>query len=72
MATDAMQRCDCGRPWSECVYAVQRSGAHRWLYYRCQGCFREWTVQEDVADLGEPVSTDEVSMSIGCLRTMSL
>ena len=52
--------CDCGRPWSACVYVIQRSGIHRWIHYRCQACAREWTVQEDVADLEEPVSSDEV------------
>jgi len=60
LPTPAILRCDCGRPWSECVYIVQRSGIHRWLYYRCQHCSREWTVQEDVADLETPVSSDEV------------
>jgi hypothetical protein len=60
MTTPAIQRCDCGRPWSECVYVVWRSGIHRWLFYRCQHCSREWEVQEDVVDLEAPVSSDEV------------
>jgi hypothetical protein len=60
MPPPAVLRCDCGQPWSKCVYVVQRSGARRWLYYRCIECRREWTVQEDVADLADPVSTDEV------------
>jgi len=42
------------------VYGVQRSGRHRWLYYRCPTCLREWTVQEDVADLHDPVTSEEV------------
>lgn len=53
-------RCDCGLPWSKCVVTVQRSGRHRWSYYRCPTCLREWTIQEDVADPTDPVSSDEV------------
>ncbi len=53
-------RCDCGTPWSECVYTVQRSGVHRWLYYRCPTCLREWTIQEDVPDKADPVTSGEV------------
>jgi len=55
-----MLKCDCGVPWSKCVYTVQRSHGHRWTYYRCPVCLREWTVQEDVDDLDDPVTSDEV------------
>lgn len=53
-------RCECGKPWSECTYAVHRSGDRRILYYRCQGCALEWTVIETDVDLAEPVTADEV------------
>lgn len=53
-------RCDCGTPWSKCVYTVQRSGRHRWIYYRCTVCLREWTIQEDVDDLADTVTSSEV------------
>lgn len=57
----AVQRCDCGRPWSECIYVVQRSGTLRLVHYRCQHCSREWTVREDgLIDKADPVSSDEV------------
>lgn len=53
-------RCECGRPWSKCIYVVQRTSKLRLLHYRCTECSREWTVREDSLDLGEPVSIDEV------------
>ena len=53
-------KCECGRKWSECVYVVQRSGLNHYIFYRCQGCSREWEVVETVDDLADPVSSDEV------------
>jgi hypothetical protein len=61
MAKDRVSRCECGRPWSQCIYVVQRSGTLRLIHYRCTACSREWTVREEGGtDLAEPVSTDEV------------
>lgn len=57
MAKDKVRRCECGRPWSQCVYVVQRTSHLRLSHYRCTACSREWTVREDLA---EPVSIDEV------------
>ena len=52
-------RCECGRKWSDCTYAVMRSGVRRLSFYRCE-CGREWTVQEDAPDPLDPVTSDEV------------
>lgn len=56
----AKQQCECGRPWSKCVYVVQRTSKLRLLHYRCPDCRLEWTVREDSADLAELVSIDEI------------
>jgi hypothetical protein len=56
----AAQLCECGRPWSQCIYVVQRSGSLRLIHYRCQGCQLKWTVREEGIDPAEPVSIDEV------------
>lgn len=52
-----VKRCECGRPWSDCIYVVQRTTDRRYLYYRCIGCYREWTVTELVDPV---VSTEEI------------
>lgn len=56
----ATQRCECGRPWSKCVYVTQRTSELRLIHYRCTECSREWTVRDDSPDPLEPVSLDEV------------
>ena len=55
----AASLCECGRPWSQCIYVVQRTSKLRLLHYRCPECSLEWTVREDGPDLAEPVSADE-------------
>lgn len=61
MADPPVLHCECGQPWSQCVYVVQRAGTHRYVHYRCTRCSREWSLREpDGADRLEPVSTDEV------------
>jgi hypothetical protein len=56
----AVQRCECGRPWSKCIFVVQRTSRLRLIHYRCTECSREWTVREEGIDPADPVSIDEV------------
>ena len=53
-------KCECGRAWAECVFLIQRSNDHRYTWYRCQACNREWEVVETVEDLADPVTSAEI------------
>lgn len=54
-------RCECGRPWTDCVWTMQRTQQTRISYYRCQTCSREWIVVEGAQDLSYQVSLEEIA-----------
>jgi DNA-directed RNA polymerase subunit RPC12/RpoP len=56
----ATPQCECGRPLTDVIHLVQRSKDHRYTWYRCTQCNREWEVVETVDDLADPVSSSEV------------
>jgi hypothetical protein len=56
----AQPTCECGRLLTDVIHLVQRSGDHRYTWYRCTQCSREWEVVETVDDLADPVSSSEV------------
>ncbi len=51
--------CTCGRRFTDATAYTYRSRAHMHRYFLCR-CGSEWTESEDVIDLTEPVSADEV------------
>jgi hypothetical protein len=49
---------NCRHDWVE--FLIHRVGERRHVYSTCQQCGQEWSATEEVPDLGDPISSDEV------------